>query len=197
VIIVRTSSCRSLPCSGAGSRFSDRRSPSGNVRPSYHVLMLQEVDPKVSVALRNLWQLYRHDLSEYRNMGPEAAGTFPSRPLDAYTDNADRVSFVVRRDGFPIGFVLVHGLEGEARSVGEFFVVRSMRRQGIGLQVALDVFRRLSGRWDVALQEENPCAARFWRRVVAEAAPGRWTEERRQDRTKSFIPPDVWISLTF
>jgi predicted acetyltransferase len=103
---------------------------------------------------------------------------------------------IVLHDGLPIGFVLVLGLDGEVRSVGEFFIVRSMRRQGIGRQVARAVFHRYPGRWEAAFQEENPRAATFWRRVAAEVAPGLWTEERRQDPTKSFIAPDVWISLT-
>jgi hypothetical protein len=56
------------------------------VTSSYHVVMLEEVDPRASVALRNLWQLYRHDLSEYRNMVPEVDGKFHTRSLDAYID---------------------------------------------------------------------------------------------------------------
>jgi predicted acetyltransferase len=158
--------------------------------------MLAEVDPKTSVALRNLWQLYRHDLSEYRHMLPEADGRFGTRHLDAYGDDPDRTSLIVQRDEVPLGFVLVTGVDSGVRSIGEFFIVRGMRRQGIGRQVALYVLRRFPGRWEIAFQEENPAAARFWRRVAAEAAPGLWTEERRQDPTKSFIPPDVWISLT-
>jgi predicted acetyltransferase len=171
--------------------------PHGSGRRGRHTLpVLEEVDPKTSVALRNLWQLYRHDLSEYRDMVPDADGRFHDRHLDAYGGNPDRTSLLVRRDERPIGFVLVVGIDGDARSIGEFFIVRSRRRQGIGLQVALDVLRRFPGPWEVAFQEENPAAARFWRRVAAEAAPGRWTEERRQDPTKPFIPPDVWITLT-
>jgi predicted acetyltransferase len=158
--------------------------------------MLEEVDPKASLALRNLWQLYRHDLSEYRNMLPDVDGKFHARQLDAYADDSDRTCLIVQHDNLPIGFVLGVGLHSQVRSIGEFFIVRGLRRQGIGRQVARDVFRRFPGPFEVAFQEENPGAARFRRHVADHVAPGRWTEERRQDPTKSFIPPDVWISLT-
>src|SRR5580692_10914313 len=124
--------------------------------------MLKEVDPTRSTALRNLWQLYRHDLSEYRKMLPDADGTFPTRQLDADGDNADRTWWLVQRENLPIGFVLVVGLNNEGRSIGEFFIVRSLRRQGLGRQTAHDVLRRFPGRWQIAFQEENPGAARFW-----------------------------------
>jgi predicted acetyltransferase len=158
--------------------------------------MLEEVDPRSSLALRHLWQLYRHDLSEYRGMQPNGDGTFHTRHLDAYADNSDRASLIIQRDKLPVGFVLVVGLDRQVRSIGEFFIVRGLRRQGIGRQGALEVLHRFPGRWDVAFQEENPAAARFWRRVADQAAPGRWRQERRQDPTRSFIPPDVWISMT-
>jgi predicted acetyltransferase len=129
-------------------------------------------------------------------MRPEVDGKFHTRALDAYGDDSDRRCLMVQRDDLPVGFVLVVGLNRRVRSIGEFFIVRSWRRQGIGRQEARDVFHRFPGPWEVAFQEENPGAARFWRHVADHVAPGRWTEERRQDPTKSFIPPDVWISLT-
>ena len=51
------------------------------------------------------------------------------------------------------------------------------------------------GRWEVAFQDENPPAARFWRQVASTVAPGTWTEEGRQDPVRDYIPPDRWISL--
>jgi predicted acetyltransferase len=51
------------------------------------------------------------------------------------------------------------------------------------------------GSWEIAFQEENQVAARFWRKVASTVAPGAWTEEGRQDPERDFIPPDRWISL--
>ncbi|MET9018498.1 GNAT family N-acetyltransferase [Actinopolymorpha sp. NPDC004070] len=143
-----------------------------------------------------LWQLYAHDLSEFRGTLPDAAGLFRWTRVPAYFDDPDRCGYLVLWGRQPAGFVLMRGLKGDSHVLGEFFVVRAVRRRGVGRDVALELLRRHPGKWEIAFQEENPGAARFWRRIAAEAAGDRWTEERRPVPGKPEIPPDVWLSLT-
>ena len=94
----------------------------------------------------------------------------------------------------PIGFVFVHGLTGTVRRLDQFFVVRSQRRAGVGRAAAEATVRRHPGRWEVAFQNENPVAARFWRRLAVEI--GRNVEERLQPvPNKPHIPDDVVLSF--
>ncbi|MFC7741008.1 GNAT family N-acetyltransferase [Nocardiopsis composta] len=95
--------------------------------------------------------------------------------------------------GAPAGFVLTRPLDDGAEAIGEFFVVRAVRRQGVGRWAAQEVLTRRSGRWGVAFQEENPGAARFWREVVASVAAGGWAEESRPVPGRPELPPDVWL----
>jgi predicted acetyltransferase len=156
---------------------------------------LTSVDPAHSIVLGNLRQLYRHDLSEFRNSFPNSEGRFTVMRFEASYGNDDSSTLLFDRAGIPVGFAIVNGLSGELRRIGEFFVIRSVRGSGVGYDAAMKVLRRFPGRWQVAFQEENPVAARFWRRVATGIAPNRWTEERRQDPERDFIPPDIWISL--
>jgi predicted acetyltransferase len=79
--------------------------------------------------------------------------------------------------------------------LNSFFVVRGARRAGIGLQAAREITTRHPGRWEVAFQDDNEVAVHFWRRVAAEIAAGKWTEERRAVPGQPGLPPDVWISF--
>lgn len=159
---------------------------------------LELVTPSLRPVVDALWQLYRHDLSEFRGMLPEDDGRFRAGPLPSYLDgpdDPDRCGYLVRHDDAPAGFVLLRGLESEPRVLGEFFVVRAARRQGVGYTAATEVMRRHPGRWEIAFQEENPRAARFWRRVATDLAAEPWTEERRPVPDKPHLPSDTWLFL--
>jgi predicted acetyltransferase len=151
--------------------------------------------PDELVLVERLWQLYRHDLSEFRDMLPQADGLFRPGRLPAHVDDDGNAVYLVRADGAPAGFVLVGGLHAEEHTVSELFVVRAVRRYGVGRQVALDVLRRHPGRWFVGFQEENPGAARFWRRLATEVAGDTWTEERVPVPDKPWLPLDVVLHL--
>jgi predicted acetyltransferase len=105
------------------------------------------------------------------------------------------VAYLAEQGDRPIGFALVRGLEHDARVMGEFFVVRSARRSGVARAFAEHVVRSHPGRWEIAFQEDNVRAARFWRRLGAEVLHD-VTEEARPVPDKPHIPPDRWLTGT-
>src|SRR6478609_6169454 len=114
--------------------------------------------------IERLWQLYRHDLSEFRASMPDEDGRYkPGRLPLHFAGDEDRCGYVVERDGGPAGFVLVRGLVDPPLRIAEFFVVRAARRNGVGRAAALRLLELHPGRWEIAFQDENPQAARFWR----------------------------------
>jgi predicted acetyltransferase len=146
--------------------------------------------------LERLWQLYRHDLSEFRGSMPDDAGLFTLGHLTWYAgDDSDHCCYLVRRGDVLAGFVLLRGLVTEPRTMGEFFIVRAARRGGVGHAAAVEAIRRHPGRWEIAFQEENPKAARFWRRVATDVVGDAWTTESRPVPGKPHIPPDTWLFL--
>jgi predicted acetyltransferase len=147
-------------------------------------------------ALERLWQLYRHDLSEFRGSMPNGDGLFKPGQLPTYLDDPDRCGYLIHSNSDLAGFALIQGLSGEVRVMGEFFVVRAVRRQGVGYAAASELLRLHPGRWEIAFQEANPGAAQFWRRLAAEAAVAGWREERRPVPDKPEIPPDNWLLLS-
>jgi predicted acetyltransferase len=158
-------------------------------------LSLAPVTELTRPVVERLWQLYRHDLSEFRGSLPEVDGAFPTRSLSPFLEgDPDRRAHLFLRDG-PVGFALVSRTSSGARLMSEFFVVRAARRQGVG-RAAVDALLALyPGAWEIPFQEENPAAARFWRHIAAEVARNGVHEERRPVPGKPQIPPDVWLSF--
>ena len=148
-------------------------------------IRLRSIGAEDRLVLERLWQLYRHDLSEFRDSYPDDEGLFKAMP-------AEVSGYLVESDPGLAGFVLLKG--EDPRRIAEFFVVRSYRRRRVGHDAAIEVLRRHPGRWEIAFQEENPKAARFWRRIAGEVAgEGDNREERRPVPGKPHIPPDVWL----
>jgi predicted acetyltransferase len=157
-------------------------------------LELREATPRSRPVLERLWQLYRHDLSELRRTRLSADGTFPTRRLDPFLDDdTNRLAYLFFLDESPVGLALVAGVDTEPRVLHEFFVVRAVRRNGVGGAAIRRLFALHPGAWVIAFQEANATAARFWRGVAAAAAPGVWREERRPVPGKPHVPPDVWL----
>ncbi|MEU5988500.1 GNAT family N-acetyltransferase [Spirillospora sp. NPDC047418] len=145
--------------------------------------------------LERLWLMFQHDMSEFWELLPYPDGTFRSTRLQAAFSDDDSVAYLFTSTDRPVGFAVVRGLTGEKRVLTSFFVVRGIRRSGIGLRAVREVVNRHPGRWEVAFQDGNPGAVRFWHRVADAIAPDAWTQDRRPVPTRPDLPPDVWISF--
>ena len=143
-----------------------------------------------------LWQLYWHDLSEFRGYMPDGGGLYKTTRLLSSFEDPDRCGYLTYSDRALVGFALVRGLAGEMRVMGDFFVVRAARRQRVGHDAAVNAMRLHPGRWGIPFQEENAGAARFWRRVGAEVAAAGCEEKRRLIPGKPEMSPDIWLLLS-
>ena len=165
-------------------------------------LTIRPTTPADRLVLERLWLLFRHDMSEVSGTLPDPGGQFRHERLDAaITEPGWRglVAHLEPADGgptSPVGFALVRGLDGQTRVLSSFFVVRGARRAGIGRQLAAHVLASFPGRWEIAFQDTNPPAVRFWREVATAAAGQEWDEEHRAVPGRPDLPPDTWISFT-
>jgi predicted acetyltransferase len=138
------------------------------------VIAAAELDKEV---LRNLMQLYIHDLSEAEGFDVDPHGRFWYRWLDHYWTQEGRHPYLVRVDGKWAGFVLVREHSSDGRhSIAEFFVMRKYRRLGVGTRVADQTLRSLPGKWEVHQAERNVTAQAFWRGVIAQVTGGAYEE---------------------
>lgn len=158
-------------------------------------VMLRAITPDDGALVDRLWQLYVHDLSQSRGSMPNAEGLFKHGHLAWYRSEPHNWSgYIVMYDGAPAGFAFVSEVwDGDKRTIGDFFVVRGVRRRGVGYDVARQLIASRPGRWEIAFQAENSGAPEFWRRVVTSFVGDAWTEELRPVPDKPDIPPDHWL----
>lgn len=145
--------------------------------------------------VERLWLMFRHDMSEFTESLPAPDGTFRSDRLRAAFTDADRVPYLFLDGEHPVGFAVVRGLHGPARVLNSFFVVRGARRRGTGMRAVREIVAAHPGPWEIAFQDANAAAVRFWRRVATGIVGEAWTEERRPVPHRPELPPDVWISF--
>jgi len=162
--------------------------------PTFSVRRASTADRPI---VERLWLMFRHDMSEFGGQLPNPDGTFRAEWLVAAFEEQGWAGYIFTGlENRPIGFAIVRGLAGPVRVLNSFFVVRSMRRTGVGLQAVGAIVGERPGPWEVAFQDANVTAVRFWRQVATRFADGEWKEERRAVPDRPDLAPDVWISFT-
>ena len=131
----------------------------------------------------NLMRLYRHDLSEFSERETvDSQGLFRlGRFFDDFWTAPERDPYLIRVDGGIAGFALVSRI-GSYMSMSEFFVLRGLRRSGVGLSAAKDIIMRYPGCWRIHELGSNLPAQRFWRRVAKEITRGTYVEDDSSDQ---------------
>jgi predicted acetyltransferase len=140
--------------------------------------------------------MFRHDMSEFSGQLPNRDGTFRADRLAVAFEDRNWAAYILQGpENRPVGFAVVRNLAGPVRVLSSFFVVRSMRRAGVGLRAVTTILAEHPGSWEIAFQDANTAAVHFWRRVATEFAGSDWTEERRAVPGRPDLPPDTWISF--
>lgn len=137
--------------------------------------------------LQNLLNMYLHELSEFTELQVDEQGNFQYEYLSCYWVEPERHPYFIRVKGKIAGFVLVRDTEAISgdmiHTIAEFFVLNSYRRLGIGEEIARMVFDRITGKWRVAVGEENYVARIFWKRVLWRYTGGQQQEFRSPEWT--------------
>lgn len=157
--------------------------------------MLTPANRSDRAVLENLGQLYRHDLSEAYGLLPNADGTFNNRRLDEFRvgDIQGFRTWLITVAGGLGGFVMTRPTDDGGRTISDFFVVRALRRTGVGLEAARQAIELFPGRWRIGFQSYNPGAMEFWSKLASGVVGDDWTTY--DDPPVEGRPPDSWITF--
>lgn len=151
-----------------------------------------------AAVLTNLLELYVHDMTEtFPAIEIGADGRFGYHPLTPYwSEPARRFAFLVRLGGKLAGFILATrgspvSADPEVLDIAEFFILRGVRRSGVGRRAARLLWDRLSGLWTVRVSERNLGALPFWSRVITEYSAGCAVQTERPGK------PYAWRVFSF
>jgi predicted acetyltransferase len=146
------------------------------------ILEVKETEKSV---LRQLMELYAYDFSEFDGEDVNEHGFFGYTYFDYYWTEDNRHPFFIKVDGKYAGFVLISDYAyvvktGAIKSVTEFFIMRKYRRKGIGKSVAMQIFDRFPGIWEVLQHGENEPSMRFWEKVIQSYTNGHYRREKAE-----------------
>ncbi len=122
--------------------------------------------------LRNLLQLYFHDLSEFMPRPVDSQGLYQYDDFECYWTEDGHYPFLIRVDGSLAGFAFVRFDDEGTANMAEFFVMRSHRRRGVGSIAAQELFDMFKSDWQVRQEATNHAAHEFWLPVVASYTGG-------------------------
>ena len=114
--------------------------------------------------LWNLIQLYTYEFSEFTHQTIDEHGEYTYRWFDNYWTDPDRFPYLITNDAHLAGFAFV--LAGSPHDMAEFFVLSALRRGGIGIDAARQLFELHPGTWQVRQMAANARATAFWHRAI-------------------------------
>jgi predicted acetyltransferase len=145
-------------------------------------LSISKIGPESDVVLRNLFEHYIHDMSEWFEIDTQADGSYSYDTASVWAKGYE--AYLAKIGDAIAGFALVGSADewlGDtgAHDVHEFFVIRRYRRSGVGQSMAAYLWNEHSGKWLVRVLELNTPAVRFWRAAISRHSAGAYKEEGR------------------
>jgi predicted acetyltransferase len=136
--------------------------------------------------LRNMLEIYFHDLSIIDNLELNEAGLYGYKYLDYYWTEQGRFPYIITADGHLAGFSLIKNTEADtaAFEVAEFFILKKYRNSGVGKALMDRMFSLHKGNWTIDTSMNNTIAQHFWRNIVNSASNGRYEESTIEDGTR-------------
>ena len=145
--------------------------------------------------LLNLWQQYMHDLSDFRTWISPIDGRYRDDRLRTYLAYEEHWAYLIRYQEDVAGFALIRKSEPGTYLLGEFFIQSNFRKLGVGSQSVALLLGDFSGHWQIPFQNENPNAAKFWRRTIAKLGFSA-TEKEQPVEGYPELPHDVVLNFT-
>jgi predicted acetyltransferase len=129
-------------------------------------------------ALEQLLELYQYELSDIWMQDLDERGRY-GFDLTRHRRAEGSRAYVAREGSQYVGFALTAPAfvtRTEGTWMDQFFILKRYRRSGAGRALAMHVFAQHPGPWEIGQVPGNTAAYSFWRRVIAEATGGTFTE---------------------
>ncbi|MEM6320026.1 MAG: GNAT family N-acetyltransferase [Bacteroidota bacterium] len=140
---------------------------------------LIEIQANEKQELKTMLSEYLKEILAPRTENIEGEVDYPY--FDSYWVEPTRTPLKIKWKNKIVGFALINEWivckEFNAqKNIAEFYVKQEYRRRGIGKNVAVHLFKRYRGKWEIRQLSTNLKAVKFWRRVIGEFTQGNYKE---------------------
>lgn len=124
----------------------------------------------------NLAQAYEAEFSNITKKLPNESGLFkidiaPEHPWVGY------LLFCQKK---AVGFCVAN-VENEIKDIAEFYIVPVMRKKNLGYKLAIKIFNKHPGKWQVRQIKEAIDARFFWQNIIKKYTKNKYEELEIQD----------------
>ncbi len=132
---------------------------------------LIQTGPEEAELIRNLYQYYAYESSDWEQEDVEADGRFyiHDEHLNRYWQDPQWSANLLLVDGCIAGFLLIEGSELpgiDALELADLFILKRYRRKGIGRAIATQVLCSGEADWLVRFFDQDEVSQAFWRTVL-------------------------------
>ena len=132
---------------------------------------LIQTGPEDAELIRNLYQYYAYESSDWEQEDVEADGRFyiHDEHLARYWHDPQWSANLLLVDGYIAGFLLIEGSELpgiDALELADLFILKRYRRKGIGRAIASQVLCSGEANWLVRFYDQDEVSQAFWRSVL-------------------------------
>ncbi|UCH50703.1 MAG: GNAT family N-acetyltransferase [Chloroflexota bacterium] len=122
--------------------------------------------------IRNLMQLYLHELTEYEDIPLNSSGEYEYLYLDHYWTEGDRYPYLLHKQAEIAGFAFVRK-EEHYFSMAEFFILKKFRSlDSFSLKCAVNIIKQHVGEWRIEFLNNNEIGWGFWNKVALAVTSG-------------------------
>lgn len=142
-----------------------------------------------------MFQYYLYDMAEFTGARLSSSGQYkyPFSTLDVYWQNPQFQPYFAFSGNELVGFALVRPCPEDPQrfDMEQFFILRHLRRQGLGQSLLQGCVERHPGRWRIRVMTGNERAWQFWTAAIASLNPcgyeeGHCEEDGLEMRTIAF-----------
>jgi predicted acetyltransferase len=143
---------------------------------------VSKVGPESDTILRNLFEHYVHDMSQWFDIDTQPDGSFSYDVASIWANGYH--AYLAKVEDALAGFAITGPADDSlceipANDVHEFFILRRFRRSGLGRHMAALLWDQNPGEWLVRALEKNAPAVEFWRAAISSYSGGSYKEEAR------------------
>ena len=135
--------------------------------------------------LKNLFQLYVHDISYYLTWEVNSSGEFEAYSLDEWIENKNNFGYLIYSENNICGFVMVDKefkVLSEGFNLSEIFILNSYKGKGLASKVLRYLFDEFKSDWEVRPVYKSKVAEEFWKKFFdgydKESKLIEWKEDR-------------------
>lgn len=144
-------------------------------------IRIEPIQVEQKAIFAQLMELRNYDFSEYEDTDVNECGYFGHSHIDDYWNGEGLFPYFIRVNDKIAGFALVckHCMfikGSNIHSIAEFFILKKYRRNGVGRYVAVEIFNKHKGQWEVLQLSNNVPAQRFWQVVITDYMNGAYQE---------------------